>query len=726
MGICVGGRSLRQIVEERDSLHRESGCAYGMASLDLMEEDPVEFMRFQRKLVAGCIRAREIAKLISANPMSLIQGELLFLLANPEGDVVSASYGLAGHIQCMPFIIKTIAELGFEEDPGINPGDIFSVNDAMYGPPHNADCYTFLPVFYQDELVGWTVGLNHITDVGGIQPGGLGTVSTSVFTDGFTYPPTKTGANFKQHRWWDLHWKRRTRTELFNVLDDKMRAAGIVVLHDIVREIIDEFGIEYFRRGLREIIERERRLLVNRIKTMAVPGVYHFLQFKSVHYKDTLGRLWPASNRNWVLHKPAELHIRPNGTLYTDLEGLSSEGDFHCNCYEPGVRMLTSLGLWPMFAHTETLNTALLYMTEWNLPPGCMFNPQNPWAATVMGLGEVGGYIFIFQNCLSYAFFSRGFIEETFPQDGVGVGYGLMGVLGDGFPWAGGDMALITCSSEGATPYRDGFPASVCTPNPASDAGEVELSEFLQPTQLNIGRKLIPDLCGHGKYRGGLAIGTLQLVNQPGQSLLIAAFGATSGTGGMGLGMSGGYPRANDVVIFAHNTNARELFGRGEHLPRDFVEMMTWIRESKLKASEVEVYTGSTPSVLCSDGDLFACSSGCRTGWGDPLERPLHLVEEDIRYGWITVECARTVYGAVSDGEGKLDRVESERLRSEMRARRQQRSVDAKDWWHQERKIVLDKKWKEDIYNMYADNLRWDKFRNEFFGMWQLAADYSL
>ena len=49
------------------------------------------------------------------------------MLTNAEGDVISASYGLNGHIQCMPFIVKSMAELDFEQDPEIRPGDIFSL-----------------------------------------------------------------------------------------------------------------------------------------------------------------------------------------------------------------------------------------------------------------------------------------------------------------------------------------------------------------------------------------------------------------------------------------------------------------------------------------------------------------------------------------------------------------------------------------------------------------------
>jgi len=678
------------------------------------------------KLVAACINARETAKLISANPMSLIQGELLFMLANAEGDVISASYGLAGHIQCMPFIIKSIADLGFEDDPQIRPGDIFSVNDALYGPSHNADCYTFLPIFYNNEVVGWTVGLNHIVDVGGIQPGGLGCISTSVFTDGFTYPPTKTGENFRQHKWWDLHWKRRTRTEMFNVLDDKMRAAGVVVLHDMIQEIIEEFGVDYYKAAMREIIERERRRLINRVKTLAVPGVYRWLQIKTVEYKDTLGLLWPEANRNWMLNKVAQVNIKPDGTIYTDMEGLATEGAFHCNCYEPAVRMLTSLGIWPMFAYTETLNSSLLYMTDWNLPPGSMFNPQNPWAATVMGLGEVGGCIFIFQHTLSYSFFARGFLEETFPADGCAAGYGLAGAFGDGFQWAGGDMTLITCWGQGGKAFADGLPAAVCSPNPEPDQGETELAEFLQPTQLNIGKKLIADLCGHGRFRGGLDIGMMQMVNQPGLALIIATFAGTSGQGGSGMGMCGGYPRANDVVVIAHDTNIREVMAQGGHYPRDFVEMNQMIADGILKVGRVEVYKGSTPSIPVQDGDLYATSSGGRGGWGDVLERDYALLEEDLKYGWISPECAKTVYGTVANDDGTVNTAESDKLRQQIRDRRKERSIDAKDWWKQEREIVMSKQWDPDVYGMFADMLKWEKSRREFTDMWQLPEDYAL
>jgi len=46
MGICSQGKTLKEVVEERERLFAETGYAYGLESLPLMDEDPANFMRF--------------------------------------------------------------------------------------------------------------------------------------------------------------------------------------------------------------------------------------------------------------------------------------------------------------------------------------------------------------------------------------------------------------------------------------------------------------------------------------------------------------------------------------------------------------------------------------------------------------------------------------------------------------------------------------------------------
>ena len=180
------------------------------------------------------------------------------------------------------------------------------------------------------------------------------------------------------------------------------------------------------------------------------------------------------------------------------------------------------------------------------------------------------------------------------------------------------------------------------------------------------------------------------------------------------------------VTYFLHDTNMREIIKEGKPYPTDFVQVREWLKEGKLKAGRVELYPSDTPNVECKDGDLFITASHANCGWGDPLEREFNLVERDVYYGWLTPDVVRTIYGVVTDKQRKVKVKESEELRQQLRNRRKERSVDARDWWSKEREQVLRKEFSEDVYNMYADILNYEKFRRAFMGMWQLPEDYSL
>jgi len=77
------------------------------------------------------------------------------------------------------------------------------------------------------------------------------------------------------------------------------------------------------------------------------------------------------------------------------------------------------------------------------------------------------------------------------------------------------------------------------------------------------------------------------------------------------------------------------------------------------------------------------------------------------------------------DDSGKVDAQASDALRVQMRNRRKGRSIDAKEWWKQERQVVIDKKWHEDMYAMYADNCKYEKFSKQIYKMWQFPDEYS-
>jgi acetone carboxylase alpha subunit len=727
MGICYQGKTLKEAIDERDKLTHETGRFYGVERLELAEEDPAKFTRFQLRLVSTCIAARETARWVAASPASMGTGELVFMMALPEGDCVAASLGLIGHVCCAPYIIRSMAELRFDDNPEIREGDIFGCNDSYYGAPHANDCYTMVPIFYEGELIAWSVGINHIADVGTMVTGMTANVSPNVFTDGWAYPPIKTGENFKQHKWWELLWQRRTRMGSMNVLDDKMRVTGAVTLHDKILGIVREFGVDYFRRGLREILERERMQMVETIRAQVVPGTYKQLLFRPVRYKGVAGKLFPASDRDWLLHYPMEMELTPGCKVHFDFEGASSEAAFQGNAREPCVRMALALAWFPMIVHSVAVNTAMDYLQDLNCPPGSMLNPRNPFAATNASIQYMAAYCVAFQSCLSRAFFSRGYMEEYLMIENTMNAAGLSGVLGDGTTWACADFSFVGASNNAATPYADAQVCLLAAVNPQSDLGEVEIWEAFKPTQLTLGKNTVPNLCVHGKFRGGLGVNLCELVYDPGQYLTISTLvGTPAETGIFALGQGGGYPGLGQFTYIVHDTNIRKLLEQGEPYPTNFLEVKQWLKEGKLKAGKVELYRGETPNIECKDGDLLIASALTTAAWGDPLDRDLSLVERDVHYGWLTPDVVSKIYGAVTDEGGRVKAKDSEGLRRKLRLKRKERAVAAKEWWKKEREQVLKKDFSEDVYNMYADSLKYEKFHREFTGMWQLPEDYHL
>jgi N-methylhydantoinase B len=66
-------------------------------------------------------------------------------------------------------------------------------------------------------------------------------------------------------------------------------------------------------------------------------------------------------------------------------------------------------------------------------------------------------------------------------------------------------------------------------------------------------------------------------------------------------------------------------------------------------------------------GDVMRLLTSGGGGWGDPLDRPIERVQQDVRGGFVSVESARDDYGVMIDTLGIVDHTATARLRSERR-----------------------------------------------------------
>ena len=64
-----------------------------------------------------------------------------------------------------------------------------------------------------------------------------------------------------------------------------------------------------------------------------------------------------------------------------------------------------------------------------------------------------------------------------------------------------------------------------------------------------------------------------------------------------------------------------------------------------------EVVVGKTARTLLQKGEVARLVTGTGGGWGNPLERPVAAVVEDVKDGYVTVEQAERDYGVVIDAD---------------------------------------------------------------------------
>jgi acetone carboxylase alpha subunit len=720
--------TLKQMIAKRDQLTAETGHYYGVDKLYLRDADPIKYERFYSKLHASVLAARESARFVAASPGSREMGECLWGIATPEGDTLAVSLGFLSHTVIFPVAIRYMADNEYDVNDGIEDGDVYAVSDGLTGGvPHPGDFYSFVPICVEGEVVAWAVGINHLMENGAPVAGSWATFSVDTFMDGLVCPPMRTGRKLKQESWWKAIWERRTRAATMNILDDKMRLAGCAMVHETTHKLIEEFGLDYYKRAIREVIEESRRMVVDNMRATMVPGTYTGCAFRLVKYKG-LQNVWSHADKNTLIHIRGSIEPNENGLLL-DTEGSSKWGYHSYNATPGGTDCAVFLGMINSFAHNTKVTAGIDLAVQRHYPKGSIYNPDNEftsnanlWAQTV-ALNSIGF------GSVSRAMFSRGYLEEAFTIDGNWGAFQGQGTLADGtnygftnFEWLGG-------TGRGAWCYKDGEPLAWAAWSQMATIGDAEEFESTIPPLFYLGRKLLPGYFGYGKYRGGPGNSAVHWCVQPGKHIgLTRPNGGLSCTPSVGIGVSGAYPGPASFMISARGTNLEERIAEGD-TPRDARELLEMTDDGRLKVDNLEIWKTDCPELALKDNDLFVDAAGSSGGWGDPLDRDPALVIADLNSGMCPIyEFVSDMHGVVAaqndGGEWTLDLQATAAKRSALRQARLDESVHVEQWWREERKQVETCNFLPEVVEMYSQSLSFAKFRSEFTAFWQVPNDF--
>lgn len=727
--------SLRELVAARDELTEKTGRYFGLEDLLAREEDPIKFEKFYSEIHNLALRARESARFVAASPGGREMGESLWSICTPEGDTLANSLGFLTHMVAYKQCIKYMAEAGFEDNPEIRDGDIFATDDgAIGGAPHPGDTYSYMPIFFEDEIVGWAAAVNHIMEAGAPVAGSWPGFSVDTTMDGLVFPPMKVGENRTPATWWNQLWMSRTRAGTFNVLDDKMRLAGNVIIVDGIRKIVASYGIEYYRRATREVIEFSRRAIQNNIKTTTVPGIFTGASFRVVKYKG-LTKIWPHADNDYMLATNMTVKFGTDQKITADFTGTSRWDYCAFNGYPGGADIGFQLPIAFNYLHNTYVTSAILYDTKARYPKGSSYNPDSNFAAYSNIWAQSIAMAASHWNCHSRSMFARGFLEESFTVDGVWGGIQGGGRLANGQSYGFTNFEMVGGVAQGAFSFKDGIPIAYALWTQLTNIGNVEEWEFLIPPMFYLGRSLVPDFCGHGKYRGGVGLSSVHLVLEPGKDLYMSRGGSGgSQTTHVSLGLSGGYPPPGTIYTVIRKSNLLEKVQQGMPYPRNTVECLDYLKEKKFEAEDVQVFKYDPPQLAMKHGDIFTDCAGGSGGWGDPQERDPQRVIADLNEGWVSERLADSCYGVVgkkvvqgADSVYVLDEAGTSARRKEIRAKRLA-CPTVKDWWKQERLLVKNKQIIEPVRYTLQSTFETEtgpEYKKMFIDFWQLDENFN-
>ncbi|QKY70234.1 hydantoinase B/oxoprolinase family protein [Lentibacillus sp. CBA3610] len=719
---------LKEQLLENDRKFQETGCYAGITELKYREEDPLRYESLHTKLRSMSIASREMARSISASPGVREVGEMVVALYTPEGDAISLSTGIMVHVHTMSRFIKWMIQNGYEDSPGLCPGDVFANNDAFIGTVQVPDVMVVIPIFHNDELVGWAGTVAHELEVGGITPGGDVYLAQERFTEGLFVCAEKVGEKDELRRDYLIRLERNLRMPIYWMFDDKAKLAANLELRDQVKELIDEVGLDYYKRATREFIEEGRRAQLSKVQQLMVPGRYRGHTFYG-HLTEGKPGILPLGDENLLYSIPLELDVGGDGHMHLDFEGTGSWGYHSMNCTPAGMDGGLFVTLTQSMNFEGKVNDGAWLATDMNLPSGTWTNPDRHTVATATSWALLLPAFGIFQRLLSRGFVSRGFKEEAFvgQVNSPMVEMGGQSQYGSQF-----GMAMFECSAagSGALGIKDGIDNGYVGWNPESDMGNMEVWEQGIP-MLYLGRSIAADSGGPGSNRGGTAFTSLWLVHNTDEVTI--ATSEHSSRVYDNAGMCGGYPAPTAHRHFTvRDSNIQQLIEEQKPLPHSLGEDPYTTDLDRLVEGEKKEVEGPHIDKPLQAGDLFAHSYNGGGGYGDPIERdPLDVVR-DVENGYVTPEIAQRTHAVVleHDEERNAWRVNSEATearRKEVRNSRLNKAMPVKDWIASERERVLEKDFVTEVHKMYQDTMGISsQFAKEFREFWQLPENFTM
>ena len=500
-------------------------------------------------------------------------------------------------------------------------GDVVIHNHPYYGSSHSPDIAIVLPIFYHGALVGYAANTAHHLDIGAATPGLIIDIP-DVYAEGMLFAGTKLYEKGQRNEalWQFIGRNSRAATQLQADLEAQIASARLGVKR--FNELMERYGKDTILNASAQLMAYTERVLRQRIAE--IPDG----EYRAEGFLDDDGK-----NRDVRL--PIKVCVRVKGDgIEIDLTGSSDQVETGFNVpFEGSTKVACFCAIRSLLLDAETFeikvpsNQGSFRPISVIAPKGSIYNPKFPAAAEAR-FSQINRMIDLIYKALAPVL-----PDEIIAGSSASLSFvAYSGIRPEGDYWV---FLEVNEGSYGGRPRSDG-PDSIdnlmanTRNNPLEDLA-MHLPMICERYELRDDAKP-----GAGRSRGGFGV-------VKAQRMLTDGF------------ITHENERHHDVPwgIFGGHEGAVgrvEIFNAAT--PDERTEMPAKFSGRRLRAGDVHIFYAP-----------------CGGGYGEPLERPMEKVLEDVLDEFCSVEDAREIYGVVVDLEAeRVDVAASEALRRQLQS----------------------------------------------------------
>jgi N-methylhydantoinase B len=518
-------------------------------------------------------------------------------ILNTAGEVVAQHVVLPLHMGAFPACAAAILKAYSLAE--IQEGDAFIINHPyLGGSPHAPDMGVLTPIFYAGDWVGFAANMAHKSDIGGTVPGSGSGNAREIFQEGLHLPPVKFMSQLGPVKEIEAMITANSRTPALVIGDLRGQIGAARLGERRIAELMERYG--------RETVRESTRLLS---------------AYTENRVRQTLAS-WPngeSEGESFVDHDgidldcPIRVHVKiekKGERIHFDFGGCSDQTTGPANIRPPLVRAACAYCLVALVDPFLPINQGLARVVEATFREGSVLNPRFP--------GAVNTYMPTALTVTEAIFRA---LAPFVPAKRIAGGSGSAALVLGGRDARSNRSYVhyeIFSGGTGARSGKDGVSATAFHLSNCKTA-PVEIIESEFPTRVER-FEAITDSGGSGRWRGG-------------------------------LGFAREYRILTDEVRFSMRTDKHSVEPWGSEGGNSGAKGACIVNPQAKDEKRLPSRFGDH---RLSKDDLLRVERPGGGGLGDPLERPVEHVFEDVRQGYVSIERARSDYGVV------MERVEEE------------------------------------------------------------------